>query len=29
MDDPKVVQHLYEIGRLAALKQVKVEHFAP
>jgi len=26
MDDPKVVQELYEIGRLAAAKQVKIEH---
>jgi uncharacterized protein len=26
MDDPKVVQELYEIGSLAAAKQVKIEH---
>jgi uncharacterized protein len=26
MDDPTVVDHLYEIGRLAALRQVKLEH---
>jgi hypothetical protein len=26
MDDPAVVDHLYEIGRLAALRQVKLEH---
>ena len=26
MDDPTVVDHLYEIGRFAALRQVKLEH---
>jgi hypothetical protein len=27
MDDPKVVHELYEIGGLAAEKQVKAEHW--
>jgi hypothetical protein len=28
MDDPAAVYELYEIGRMAAEKQVKLEHLA-